>query len=487
MKRLAVGLIAILAILAAIVGGRAVMTASAPALPAPAAIPESLDSDAIARHLAEAVRFQTVSFGDGIKEQKKDAALDEMRAWMEQTYPNFHRAARREQIGESLLFTWPGKNADLPPVLLMAHMDVVPIVPGTEKDWTHAPFSGDIADGFVWGRGTIDDKGSLIALLEAAEALAGSGFTPERTVMFAFGQDEEVGGGEGNAQIAKLLASRNVHFAWVLDEGVPILNQPYPGVFQPIAFLATAEKGFLTLQLIAHGNGGHSARPSTNLALPRLAKALLAVVDHPFVSDLDDIQRAKLAVLAPYAHYPERFALANLWLMKPLVIRNLETVPDTAATLHTTISPTMLQAGVKENVLPPTASAVINFRLHPRDTIASVTQHVRDAIADPDVDVVTRKETLSEASKVVSTDSPAYRFVADAIRQSFGVPVAPEIMTGATDSRHYLGIADAVLRTRPFHADTADLARVHGTNERASVDGLRQAAAFFMRLMQELK
>jgi carboxypeptidase PM20D1 len=487
MKGLAVAVTAIFAVLAGIVGGRAVLMAvpSAPTSPAP--IPHSLDTDTIARHLAEAVRFETVSFGDGVKEQEKDDALDQMRAWMERTYPDFHRVARREQIGESLLFTWQGKYPDLAPVLLMAHMDVVPVVPGSEKDWAHAPFSGDLAEGFVWGRGAIDDKGSLVTILEAADALARTGFSPERTVMFAFGQDEEVGGGKGNAEIAKMLAGRNVHFAWVLDEGVPILNQPYPGVFQPVAFLATAEKGYLTLELTAHGNGGHSARPSTNLALPRLARALTAVMNRPFASDLDATQRAKLAVLAPYAHYPERLTLANLWLLKPLVIREMATVPDVAATLHTTISPTMMSAGVKENVLPPTARAVINFRLHPRDTIASVTQHVNDAIADPQVDVVARTETLSEASKVVSTDSPAYRFIAGVIRESFGVPVAPEMMTGATDSRHYLPIADAVLRMRPFHADTADLARVHGTNERVTVDGLAPAAAFYMRIMQELK
>src|SRR5262249_27747470 len=163
----------------------------------------------------------------------------------------------------------------------------------------HAPFSGDIADGFVWGRGALDDKSSLIAILDAGERLAMSRYQPSRTIMFAFGQDEEAGGAQGNAAIAKTLAQRGVHFAWVLDEGSPIMQEPYPGVRQPVALVGVAEKGFLTLELVAHGTGGHSAMPTHDLALPRLASAINNVVASPFTSDFDVIQRAKLDVLTP--------------------------------------------------------------------------------------------------------------------------------------------------------------------------------------------
>ena len=393
-----------------------------------------MDSNAVAQHLAEAVRFQTISYGDGIKEDEKAKALNDMRLWMEQTYPYFHEAAGPEQFGDSLLFTWIGKNPNLPPVLLMAHMDVVPVVPGTEKDWTHAPFSGDIAGGFVWGRGTLDDKGQLVSILEAANRLAMTDFQPERTIMFAFGQDEEVGGGKGNAMIAKALTSRGAHFAWVLDEGSSIMNEPYPGTRKPVAFISNAEKGYLSLELTAHGEGGHAARPSLDLALPRLSRAILNVVGAPFESDLDDIQRAKYTALTPLVPFGSRFMLANLWLTKSLVLRRMEAVPDSAAVLHTTISPTMMNAGIKENVIPPTARGVINFRLHPRDTIASVTAHVKQAINDPKVDITMREETISEASKIVATNSPAFTYIANLIKTHYGVPVAPDIMTGATDS-----------------------------------------------------
>jgi carboxypeptidase PM20D1 len=305
--------------------------------------------------------------------------------------------------------------------------------------------------------------------------------------MFAFGQDEEVGGGKGNAMIAKALTSRGAHLAWVLDEGSSIMNEPYPGARRPVAFVSNAEKGYLSLELTAHGEGGHAARPSRDLALPRLSAAILNVVGSPFESDLDDIQRAKFAVLAPLVPFGDRFMLANLWLMKPLVLRRMEAVPDSAAVLHTTISPTVLNAGIKENVIPPTARAIINFRLHQRDTIKSVTAHVKQAIGDAKVDVTEREETLSEATKIVDMKSPAFIYLSNAITATYGVPIAPDIMTGATDSRHFLAIADAVLRFRPYHEEVADLARVHGTNERVAVSDLGPAVSFYMRLVQDLK
>jgi carboxypeptidase PM20D1 len=485
MKRIFIGIATLLLVVLAVMVARTLMIAAP--VEQVAAPPIPVESNAVAQHLAQAVRFQTISYGDGIKENEKTMALQAMHDWMEQTYPYFHEAAGPEKFGESLLFTWIGKNPNLPPVMLMAHLDVVPVVPGTEKDWTHAPFSGDIAEGFVWGRGTLDDKGQLVAILEAMNRLAMTGFQPERTVMFAFGQDEEVGGGKGNAAIAKTLTARGAHFAWVLDEGSSIMNEPYPGVRRPVAFVSNAEKGYLSLELTAHGEGGHAARPSRDLALPRLSTAILNVVGSPFESDLDDIQRAKFAVLAPLVPFGDRFMLANLWLMKPFVLRRMEAVPDSAAVLHTTISPTVLNAGIKENVIPPTARAIINFRLHQRDTINSVTAHVKQAIGDAKVDVTEREETLSEATKVVDMKSPAFVYLSNAITATYGVPIAPDIMTGATDSRHFLPIADAVLRFRPYHEEIADLARVHGTNERVAVSDLGPAVSFYMRLVQDLK
>jgi carboxypeptidase PM20D1 len=450
--------------------------------------PPSVNSLDVAKHLAQAVRFQTVSYGGGAHEAEKFAALEQMRTWLEATYPNFHRVATREVMDHSLLFTWKGKNPSLPPILLMAHQDVVPVVPGTEHDWSHPPFAGDIAGGFVWGRGAIDDKGSLICILEAAERLAAQHFTPARTILFAFGQDEEVGGGKGNKRMAAELGRRGVHFAWVLDEGGAIMDEPFPGVQQPMAVIAVAEKGYLSLELTAHGQGGHSSRPTRDLAIGRLSRAVLNVVDHPFSSGLDDIQRDKLSAMAPYMPLGQRLLLANLWLSGPLVARVMDSVPDSAARLHTTISPTMLSAGVKDNVLPPEAHATVNFRLHQRDTIEEAIDHVKKAINDPKVEVRALTETQSEASKVADLNGPHGQFLVRLVQESFnGIPVAPDVTTGATDSRHYLPIADEVFRLDVFHFGPDDLGRVHGTNERLAVGDLGPAVGFYLRLMQEVK
>ena len=480
------GAVAALVVLAAVILARTLAVSEPEA--AAAAPSMNIDGMEVARHLAQAVRFQTVSYGGGAHEAEKDAALTAMRAWLATTYPKFHAAAKREVIGQSLLFTWKGRDPKLAPILLMAHMDVVPIVPGTAKDWVHPPFSGDIAGGYVWGRGSIDDKGSLIAILEACERLAAQGFTPERTVMIAAGQDEEVGGAEGNAVIAKTLAKRGVHFTWVLDEGGAIMDEPFPGVLTPVAFVAVAEKGYLSLELVAHGEGGHSSRPTNDLAVTRLASAILKVMHHPFRSGLDDIEREQLHVLAPVMPFVPRMLLANLWIAEPIVIRLLEMQPGTAARLHTTIAPTMLSAGVKDNVLPPTAHAIINLRLHPRDSIDSVVEHVRLAIDDPKVDIDVLTETQAEASKVADINGPAFKFLTREIQESFGgIPVAPDMTTGATDSRHYLPIADNVFRLDPFHFGPDDLSRVHGTNERLAVGDLAPAVGYYMRLMQDAK
>jgi carboxypeptidase PM20D1 len=487
MRRIVIGVVAVILLVAAIAVVRTALLAHPPKIKfTTTAI--AVNAHMVAQHLGAAVRFRTVSFGGGAHDAEKTQALAGFRDWMVKTYPDFNKVAKREIIGQSVVYTWRGKNPSLKPILLMAHMDVVPVVPGTEQSWSHGPFSGDVAEGYVWGRGSIDDKGSLVMILEAAEQLAQSGVTPERTIMFAFGEDEEVGGSAGNATIAKTLAARGVHFDFVLDEGGAIVDEPFVGVQRPVAFVAVEEKGYLSLVLVAHGEGGHSSRPTRDMAIVRLADAVQKVVDHPFASGLDPVQREKLAVLAPYVPFPQRLLLANLWLTSPIVERLIAANPEGEARLHTTIAPTMISGGVKDNVLPPEARATINFRLHPRDTIAGVIEHVRRAIDDPKVDVVALNETQEEASKVSDTDGEAYKFLVAQIENSFGgIPVAPDMTTGATDSRHYQPIADAVFRLDPFHFGPDDLGRVHGTNERLAIRDLAPAVGFYMRLMENAK
>ena len=478
-KRVALGIAAIVFVLVAVV---AVRTLSVPGPAAQSLAVETpaapVDANLVAQRLSRAITFQTVSYGGGVKEAERTTALRAMQEWMDQTYPYFHDQAGPEVFGESLLFTWHGTNPNLPPVLLMAHMDVAPVTPGSEKEWTHAPFSGDVADGFVWGRGALDSKGQMIPMLEAAERLASSGFQPERTVMFAFGEDRETGGIKSSA-IAKALMARGTHFAWVLDEGSAIVNEPYPGLRQPVAFIGTAEKGFLSLELVAHGKGAAAAT--------RLSEAIRKVRQDSCASDIDSIQRAKFEVLMPMLPLAYRAMLANLWLAKPLAMRRLQASPELASVLHTTMASTAPDGSGKTKAVPDTATGIVNFRLHQRDSTAAVLRRVRAAIADDQVDVSEREDTLAEPSAIVEVTNPAYIHISDMIRVEFGVPTAPELVNEATDSRYYSEIADAVLRFRPIRADLSDLPRIHGTDERVAVEDLGKAAGFYMRLIQDLK
>lgn len=490
LKRILIGAGALLLLLVAIVIGRTLMIPAAKL--AEAGAPASIDAEGAAERLSQAIRFQTISHQRGADVAdiaRSDAAFEGFRSWMDATYPAFTGAASREIFGgHTLLYRWEGEDASLEPVLMMSHIDVVPIAPGTEDQWEHPPFSGAIADGFVWGRGTIDNKGSLIATVEAAELLVKRGFRPQRTIYFAFGHDEEIGGGEGNKAIAAALMERGIRLAWVKDEGGMIGHGLLPGVSTPVATIGVAEKGSISLDIIAYSKGGHSSMPSpaAQTAIGRLARALDKIGNTPFESRVDGATRGMIESLAPAVPFLQRMVYANLWLFEPVVRGVMEGSPAGAAQLQTTIAPTIIEGGNKENVLPPEARAVVNFRIHPRDTADGILEHVREAVGDPEVKI----EPLAgirEASAVSNIEGEGYRLITQAIGENFpGTISAPYLVVGGTDSRHYLPITDNVFRFIPIHMGPDDVARFHGTNERVSVANMGEAVAFYVRLMEML-
>ncbi len=306
MRRILLALAGVVVLLFAIVIGRTLMAPVYKAGPVTQA--STFDANTVAAHLAAAVKFRTISWQDGAPAENvaaSQAALTTFRDWIEATYPNVAKTFVREIVSDySLLYTWKGSDATLKPILLMSHMDVVPVVPGTEKNWTHEPFSGDIADGYVWGRGTLDTKSGIIGALEAAEALIAKGFQPKRTIMFAFGHDEEIGGTNGNAKISALLAERKVELEFVDDEGGMISNGAVPGIDAPVALIGIAEKGSVTLELIAHSDGGHSSAPPAvnKTAIGRLAHAIEKLgASPPFDSGFDETTRAPAWRLRPHS------------------------------------------------------------------------------------------------------------------------------------------------------------------------------------------
>ena len=489
LKRALLGLAGLLVILVGILLIRTLMVPPLP--PAKTAAADDSHAQEAARHLSEAVRFKTISHQAGSKPEEIAAshqAMEGFRDWLSATYPAFAEATTREVVGGySLLFTWKGTDPSLKPILLMSHFDVVPVVPGTEGKWEEPPFSGKIAGGYVWGRGTIDTKGSLVAMVEAANTLASEGFRPARTVMFAFGHDEELGGREGNTRIAAMLEERGVKLDWVADEGGVIGEHLLPGISAPVALIGVAEKGYISLKLTAHAAGGHSSMPPAvpETAIGRLSRAIDRLGHSPFDSEMEGTSRRMIEDLAPAAPFLRRIVFANMWLFEPLVRGALEKSHSGAAQLHTTISPTIIEGGTKENVLPPEASAVVNFRIHPRDNARKVVAHVKQAIDDPEVDIETLPG-VREASKVSNVNGPAYRYLTQVVKESFpGVVPVPNLTVGGTDSRHYLPLTDNVFRFIPIRMGPGDLSRFHGTNERVSVENMGEAVNFYIRLMKE--
>jgi carboxypeptidase PM20D1 len=445
-------------------------------------VPPGSAGRAFLDHLAEAVRIRTISDED--RSRIDPGPFDEFHTFLERTYPRVHRQLRREVVaGHSLLFTWEGTDPVAPAVLLMGHMDVVPVESGTEGDWEHPPFAAERDERHLWGRGTLDDKGSVIALCEAVESLLGEDFRPDVTLYLAFGHDEEIGGGEGATAVAALLASRGIHLDFVLDEGGAVVSGLLPGVSSPVALVGIGEKGYLNVEMVAEGGGGHSSVPPRHTAVGLLAAAVGRLEASPMPAHLE-VQAGFFAALAPALGGIKGLALRNADRLGPLLERRLAALPPGNALIRTTAAVTMIQGGVKPNILPQSARAVVNFRVLPGDTVAGVLAHARAVVGE---EIAVRRIDggfSPEPSALSDTGSASYRVVAETIGEVFpGTTVAPWIVMGATDSRHFIPVADGVYRFSPFRLSTEDLSRVHGTGERMRLADADGAVAFYRRLV----
>lgn len=436
---------------------------------------------AAAQILAGALRFPTVSRSDPADIDRE--AYRAFLGFLEESFPRVHRTLRVERINDlSLLYTWKGTAPERPPILLTGHYDVVPVEPGARDAWRQPPFAGRIVDGEVWGRGALDDKIGVIGVLHAVETLLAQGFQPERTVMLAFGHDEEVGGRQGASRIAAELERRGLTFDWMLDEGGLIAEGMMPGVEPPVALIQVAEKGYVTLALTASAAGGHSSMPPRSTAAGILATAIHRLERNPMPGRLTRPVRELFRYTGPFMGVAQRAAIANQWLFEDLIISQFANAPQSNAMVRTTLAPTVLRAGVKDNVLPARARALVNARLLPGDSPADVVDHVRRVIDDPRVTIEV-VESL-EAPGVASVDTGGFRRIAGVVRGAFpDVVVAPSLLVATTDSRHYSGVVRNIYRFRPNRMDAERLDTVHGQNERVSVENVAQTAAFYRALL----
>lgn len=459
-------------------------TAATVAATAVAAAPDlKVDASAAAGRLGQAIQFQTISVQAG--EPWDATPFTAQRTWLETAYPAFHATAKREIVnGESLLFTWQGSDPSLPPILLLAHLDVVPVEGWSKEDWTNGPFSGAVKDGYVWGRGAIDDKGSLIAILEAANALAESGFKPKRTLIFAFGHDEEVSGREGAQAMAKILQDRGVKAWFTLDEGQAIIAK-HPLTGGPVSLIGIAEKGYATLRITATSRAGHSSTPDKDTAVTLLSEAVLRIHRMPIEMSLGGGPAIEMIrALSPQLPQTLKTAAANEWLFSPLINQQMGDDPLASALLRTTVAPTMLEGGPKENIIPGRAMARINFRLHPRDTSASIMARAKEAVKDIPGIALDWEAPPNEASPVSSSSSDSFALVAGMARTAAPeATVAPSLVLAATDSRYYAGVSENVYRFAPALFQLEDVASVHGKNERLSIDNLSRMIRGYAHLM----
>lgn len=447
-----------------------------------AALPNVNANDAVQR-LAGALRFQTIS--------KQDVSLQDnsqftgFHQYLQQTFPEVHSKLEKENVaGFNLLFRWAGKNNSLKPVLLMSHQDVVPVESGTEQLWKSPPFAGNIVNGELYGRGSMDDKCGVMGILEAAEMLLRENYSPQRTIYFAFGADEE-NMGQGAEAIAALLKSRGIQIESVLDEGSIILETEFAGVKKPKALIGISEKGYMTVEISASTEGGHSSMPPAHTAVGILSAAIVKLEKNQMPARIEGPALQTFQSLAPEMSFGYRLLLSNLWLSRHLVVTQISKLPEGNAMIRTTTAPTMLQASPKENVLAREARATINFRLLPGDSADDVLNHIRKVVDDPRISV--KKLYGIEAAPVSSTSSAAYKTIAETVSNVFPEAIsAPLLVLGGTDARHYTSVSSNVYRFLPVAIKSEDLSMVHGTNERIKVDAYAKAIQFYYTYLKEI-
>lgn len=435
-------------------------------------------TDSALVHFKQAIAFKTISYGDASRFDSSQ--FIGFQQFLQKTYPRMHATMQLERVeGYTLWFTWGGTDTTLNPIIIMAHQDVVPIEESTRDQWTVDPFAGEVKDGFIWGRGTTDDKINLIAICEAVEKSIESGFTPKRTHHFIFGHDEEIGG-KGANEVARRMEAKGLIADLLMDEGGIITKDKLPGITKPVALLGTSEKGYLSLVLTAEAMGGHSSMPEKETSVDILSNAIVKLRSNPFPAHFSEPMKGLMASLGPEMPFMQRMAFANPWLFKGVIAGTYEKTGAGNAMLHTTLVPTIIEGGIKDNVVPSQVKATINLRLLPGDSVDAVIKKVEEIINDKRVTVTKHIGAIAEASGVTPVKSFGYEKMDRIMKQSYpDILTSPFLMIGATDSRHFGKVSSNIIKFSPM----IDPIGFHGINERVSMESYQTALWFFEQLI----
>ena len=435
--------------------------------------------DSAVAHLSMAIQIPTVSPQD--PSRIDSGVFLQYRSFLQSAYPLIHQRLSRETVTDfSYVYTWKGTDPALAPLILMAHYDVVPVEPSAVKFWTVQPFGGEIRKDTVWGRGAVDDKCSMISIMEAVEALLRQNYTPRRTILLCFGHNEE-STGQGAIAIVKLLQQKGIRADMVVDEGGEITTDRLPGVHRPVALIGIGEKGYATFELLVEKAGGHSSRPDKETAIDILSRALYKLQNEKTPRRILPPTREFLTRISGSSEdLFQKMALNNLWLFEGYVLYKMGEDKDGRAMTSTTIVPTILESGVRENVIPSEARALVNSRILPGESIKEVEEFIRKAIGDDRVKITITGDFSTEPSAMTDFHSDAFKKVADAASTvADDIIPAPFIMLGATDSRNFRAISNGVVNFCP----TTDGKGYHGIDERLPVRDFQRAIQFYTLLI----
>jgi carboxypeptidase PM20D1 len=443
-----------------------------------------VSTDRAIRNLQELIRIPTVSRLDAAETEWEP--FDDFLRALVRLYPATHAQLERELIADhSLLLRWPGRSAESPTVL-MAHFDVVA---ATDEGWEHPPFAaeltGDGDERLIWGRGTLDDKGAVAAILEAVEAQLLGGHTPLNDLYISLGHDEETHG-TGASAVSRLLAARGIRPALVLDEGGAIVTGAFPGVPGPIAAIGVSEKGTVIMSLVVEQEGGHAATPPRLTATARLARAIVRLNARPFPAGFNDATMAMFAVLGAHARGAFGVLFRGARFTRPLLLAAFARMSDeTRAVTQTTAAVTMLSAGLAANALAERATATVNLRVAVGSSVAEAVERVRRAIRDESVTM--RVLSSSEPAPVSPARGAMWRLLATTVEATHpGTIVAPYVQNGASDSRHFVSVSDHVYRFTPFEMTKEQRNTLHAVNERMHVATYLRGIEFYRALIAAL-
>jgi carboxypeptidase PM20D1 len=437
--------------------------------------------DSAAWHLSRALQIKTVSKGDTLPIDTAEFVA--FRQFLESSYPLIHRQLQRQIFNEfSYLYRWKGKDSSLAPWVLMAHTDVVPVEAAVEKNWSVPSFSGAIKNDTIWGRGAVDDKSSVIAIMEAIENLLQLGFIPERTIYIALGHDEEVAGRRGARVISDWMREQKIRPAFVLDEGGQIDTEHFKELGRPVAIIATGEKGYTNIDLSVELPGGHSSMPAKETAIDILNKAVVAVREKQIPGSITPVVEEMIRRTTAPGPFLKRMVTHNLWLTEPLVKMEMEKSKETNALIHTTLVPTIVQGGIKDNVIPSTAKATFNSRILQGQSSDDVLTFVKKAVNDERVLIKKQTKSLMEPSSITPFRDPSFLQLERIIKNSVpNVIVSPFLMIGASDSRYFRDFSEAVLNFSAIQ----NMKGFHGIDERIGIKDLDRMIWFYKQLLQQ--